>query len=306
MRHVDQHGAMAGARFVDPKALARIGSLELLARTVVEGFINGLHKSPYLGVSIDFAEHRGYVPGDDIRRVDWRLYARTDRYYVKQFEADTNTNFAVLLDVSRSMSFTSGGLSKLDYARYLAACLTYFTSQQRDRVGLVTFDNEIVEYVPPSAKHLEAVLHRLDRATAGRPGSLREPLHKMAEHFGRRGILLVISDLYEDPDAVLEAIKPLRFRGNDMIVFHVLDPAEIDFPYTDASAFQDLETDERVPVVPETFAEQYRTLIKEHIAALSSRLKDNRVDYALFNTSEPLDIGLFRYLSARQKLNRVR
>jgi uncharacterized protein (DUF58 family) len=306
MRQVEHHGSMAGARFVDPKTLARIGSLELLARTVVEGFINGLHKSPYLGVSIDFAEHRGYVPGDDIRRVDWRLYARTDRYYVKQFEADTNTNFAVLLDVSRSMSFTSGGLSKLDYARYLAACLTYFASQQRDRVGLVTFDNQIVDYVPPSAKHVEAVLHRLDRATAGRPGSLREPLHKMAEHFGRRGILLVISDLYEDPDAVLDAIKPLRFRGNDMIVFHVLDPAEIEFPYTEASAFQDLETDEKVPVVPETFAEQYRALVKEHIAALSSRLKDNRVDYALFSTSEPLDIALFRYLSARQKLHRVR
>jgi uncharacterized protein (DUF58 family) len=302
----DYRRAMAGARFVDPKTLARIGSLELLARTVVDGFINGLHKSPYLGVSIDFAEHRGYVPGDDIRRVDWRLYARTDRYYVKQFEADTNTNFAVLLDVSKSMSFSSGGLSKLDYARYLAACLTYFANQQRDRVGLVTFDDAIVEYVPPSAKHLEAVLHTLDRAVAGRPGSLRAPLHKTAEHFGRRGILLIISDLYDEPDAVLDAISPLRFRGNDLIVFHVLDPAEIDFPYTEASSFEDLETEERVPVVPDAFAEQYRSLVREHVAALGTRLKENRVDYAFFNTAEPLDLALFRYLASRQRLSRVR
>src|SRR5712671_3095616 len=145
--------AIPGARFVDPKILARIGNLELLARSVVEGFINGMHRAPYFGASVDFAEHRGYVAGDDIRRVDWKLYARTDRYYVKQYEADTNANFSVLLDVSRSMAFASQGLSKLEYASYLAACLAYLSQRQRDRVGIITFDQDVVNYVPPSAKH---------------------------------------------------------------------------------------------------------------------------------------------------------
>src|SRR5881409_1111676 len=157
---------MPGARFVDPKILSRISSLELMARTVVEGFINGLHRAPYFGASIDFAEHRGYVAGDDIRRVDWRVYARTDRYYVKQYEADTNTNFTVLFDISKSMSFASAGVSKLEYGSFLAACMTYLAKRQRDRVGIVTFDQEIVSYVPASAKHFNQVLYTLDRAKA--------------------------------------------------------------------------------------------------------------------------------------------
>ena len=306
MDQLERQGAMAGAQFVDPKVLARIGNLELLATTVVNGFINGLHKSPFFGASVDFAEHRGYVPGDDIRRVDWRLYARTDRYYVKEYEADTNANFSVLLDISKSMSFTSGGLSKLEYAKYLAACLTYLSNRQRDRVGLVTFDSEVVDYVPPSAKHLEVVLHTLDRVQAGRPGSLREPLQKMAEHFGRRSILCLISDLYDEPENIIDAIKPLRFRGNDMIVFHVLDPAEIDFGFDQASSFEDLESGEQIPVVPSTLAQQYRALIKQHIDTLRSRLTENRVDYALMNTSMPLDYALFSFLAARERLVRVR
>src|SRR5262245_3168499 len=284
MDQLERQGAMAGARFVDPKVLARIGNLELLATTVVDGFINGLHKSPFFGASVDFAEHRGYVPGDDIRRVDWRLYARTDRYYVKEYEADTNANFSVLFDISKSMSFTSGGLSKLEYAKYLAACLTYLSHRQRDRVGLVTFDSEIVDHVPPSAKHMEVVLHTLDRVQAGRPGSLRGPLYKMAEYFGRRSILCLISDLYDEPENIIEAIKPLRFRGNDMIVFHVLDTAEIEFGFDEPSSFEDLESGEQIPVVPSTLAQQYRALVKQHIATLQSRLTENRVDYALMNT----------------------
>jgi uncharacterized protein (DUF58 family) len=164
-----------GARYVDPKVLARIKDLELLARSVVDGFINGLHRAPYFGASIDFAEHRGYVPGDDIRRVDWKVYARTDRYFVKQYEADTNANFSVLFDVSRSMGFASQGVSKLEYGSYLAACLAYLSMRQRDRVGIITFDQDVVSYVPPSAKHFNVLLHTLDRAKAERPGRLREP-----------------------------------------------------------------------------------------------------------------------------------
>ena len=296
----------AGARFVDPKALARIGNLSLLARTVVDGFINGLHKAPYLGVSVDFAEHRGYMPGDDIRFIDWRVFARSDRFYVKQFEADTNANFSVMFDVSRSMSFGSKGITKLDYGRYLAACLTYFCTKQRDRVGLVTFDDDIVTRIPPSAKHLDVVLHELDRIDAGKPGSLERPLFRAQEFFKRRGIVVVISDFYAEPQAIVDALKPLRYGGTDLIVFHILDPAEIDFPYDEATSFQDLETGHKMPVVPEKLRDQYRQLVQEHIAEISRRCNENRIDYALFNTATPLDHALFKFLAVREKLTRVR
>jgi len=302
---MEQH-SIPGARFVDPKVLSRIGNLEILARTVVEGFINGLHRAPYFGASIDFAEHRGYVAGDDIRRVDWRLYARTDRYYVKQYEADTNTNLSILLDVSRSMSFASRGLAKLEYASYIGACLAYLAQRQRDRVGMITFDNDLVDHVPPSAKHFNIVLHTLDRAKAARPGNLAVPLNKMAEHFKRRGILVLLSDFYEEPEAVLEAIKPLKFLGNDLIVFHVLDQAEIDFGFEDASSFEDLESGEQIPVVPESLRAEYRSMIKAHIEALTTKFSEHRIDYTVLNTSEPLDRALFSYLSSRERLMRVR
>jgi uncharacterized protein (DUF58 family) len=301
-----QGQAIPGARFVDPKVLARIGNLELVARNVVDGFINGLHRAPFFGASIDFAEHRGYVAGDDIRRVDWRLYARTDRYYVKQYEADTNTNLTILFDISKSMGFASQGVSKLEYACFLGACIAYLAQRQRDRVGIITFDSEIVTHVPPSAKHFNVVLHTMDRAKAERPGQLSAPLHRMAEHFRRRGILLLISDFYDDPDAVLEAVKPLRFLGNDLIVFHVMDPQEIDFSFDEASAFQDLETGDQVPVVPDSFRQQYQALVREHIEALRRRFAEHRIDYALLDTREPLDRALFSYLSSREKLMRVR
>lgn len=306
MQRTISPGALVGARFVDPVVLARIGNLELVARSVVNGFINGLHRSPYFGASVDFAEHRGYTPGDDIRRVDWRLFARTDRFYVKEYEADSNANFAVLLDASKSMGFGSRGITKLEYGKLLAGCLTYLVHRQRDRVGLVVFDEEIVEHVPPSAKHMDVVLHVLDRVAPRRPGRLGPPLKALAEHFNRRGVLVLISDLYEDPQDVLDAISPLRFRGHDLIVFHVLDPAEIEFTYDDASAFEDLETGEQIPVVPEALAAQYRTLVREHSEALAAKCAELRVDYTLVNTSTPLDLILFNYLSARERLTRVR
>jgi uncharacterized protein (DUF58 family) len=302
----DQRTEMPGARFVDPRILARVGNLELLAKTVVDGFINGLHRAPFFGASIDFAEHRQYVAGDDIRRVDWKLWARTDRYYVKQYEADTNTNFTILFDISKSMKFSSGGVTKLEYGSFLGACLGYLATRQRDRVGILTFDEDIVTHVPPSAKHFDMVLHTLDRARAERPGHLSAPLHKMAEHFKRRGILLLISDFYDAPEAILDAIKPLKFLGNDLIVFHVLDPQEINFDYDDASAFEDLESREQIPVVPQSFRAEYRRLIQEHVNSLQTRFSEQRIDYALLNTSEPLDRALFSYLSSREKMMRVR
>lgn len=297
---------VAGARFVDPKVLSRIGNLELVARSVVEGFINGVHRSPYFGASVDFAEHRGYVPGDDIRRMDWRLYARTDRYYIKEYEADTNANFAVLLDVSRSMGYAGRGIAKIEYAKFLAAGLTYLVHRQRDRVGLVAFDTEIVRYVPPSAKHMEVVLHTLDRLTPQGPGGLRAPLHRIAEQFGRRSVLVLISDLYEEPDAVLEALGPLRFRGHDLIVFHVMDPAELDFAFDTPAAFEDLESGEQLPIVPDALAAQYQSLVRAHIDALAERCTAQQIDYTLVNTSAPLDHALFSYLTSRERLTRGR
>ncbi len=297
---------MKGVQFLDPETLARIENLELLARTVVDGFINGLHRSPYFGLSVDFAEHRQYMPGDDIRRIDWRVFGRTDRFYVKEYEADTNANFCILLDTSRSMDYGTGPVTKLDYARYLAACLSYFSRQQRDRVGIVTFDADVVEYVPPSAKHLEIVLHTLDRVAVGVGEGLQRPLAKVAEMIQRRGILVLISDLYEDPETVLRSVNALRHKGNDVIVFHVLDSAEIDFPFTEAAHFEDLETGERMPIVPETLRSQYRELMSGHLQTLSDRLVQNQIDYCRFVTSQPLDFALFEFLARRERMSRVR
>jgi uncharacterized protein (DUF58 family) len=291
---------------VDPVVLARVGNLELVARSVVDGFINGMHRSPYFGASVDFAEHRGYTAGDDIRRVDWKLFGRTDRFYIKEYEADTNANFAVLLDVSKSMGFGSRGITKLEYGRILTACLTYLVHRQRDRVGFAAFDDDIVEFVPPSAKHMDVTLHVLDRLKSTKPGSLAAPMKKLAEVFARRGVLVLVSDLYEDPQAVLEAISPLRFRGHDLIVFHLLDPAEIEFDYDQASAFEDLESGEQIPIVPEALAEQYRALVREHSDALRSKCSELRIDYQLLNTRTSLDQALFNYLSMREQLSRAR
>ncbi len=328
--------------FLDPSVLARIGNLELLAKVVVEGFINGLHRSPHLGASTDFAEHRPYMPGDDIRRIDWRLFGRTDRHYVKEFEADTNTNFLVVLDVSPSMRYRAaeraGAVTKLTYGAYLAAALAYFSSLQRDRVGLVTFDRDIVEYVPPSAKHLQLVLHGLQRAAAASaggeepadargsrrspamsrasdakprtgtdaPGSLVPVMRTLSESLRRRSIVLLISDLYEEPDDVIDALTFLRGRGNDVIVAHVLDRDELEFPFADAGSFLDLESGSALPVIPDYVRTQYRQLIRAHSAALARRVGEQRMDYALYDTAMPLDQALFAYLAARQRYSRVR
>jgi uncharacterized protein (DUF58 family) len=304
--------------FLDPSILARIGNLELLAKIVVEGFINGLHRSPHLGASTDFAEHRAYMPGDDIRRIDWKLFARSDRHYIKEYEADTNTNFNVILDVSPSMRYgadaETGRISKLTYGCFLAASLVYFSSMQRDRVGLATIDTDLVDYVPPSAKHLQLILHTLARIEKnGRdakmtPGksTLLNPLRKLSETVRRRSLVLLISDLYEDPDEVIDALKHIRGRGNDVMVFHLLDSHEIEFSFADSTNFIDMETGEKMPVIPEYLRKQYKEMVAEHSRALSKRIIETRADYALFDTTKPLDSALFKYLLARQRLNKTR
>ncbi|HSJ65741.1 MAG TPA: DUF58 domain-containing protein [Gemmatimonadaceae bacterium] len=292
---------------LDPAVLSRIANLELVARSVVEGFLSGLHRAPHLGVSLDFAEHRAYMPGDDIRRIDWKLYARTDRFYLKQFEADTNTDVVALVDASRSMGFGVTGATKLDYAKMLAASLLFFSNRQRDRVGLVTFDEQVREFVPASAKHLQTALHSLDRlATAGGNGPLEKPIATAANSMRKKGIRILISDFYEDPAGVAKAIDLLRAGGSDVIMFHVLDRAERELPVDDAASFRDLETGDQIPVVPWQFRERYRSLIAAHIDALQQIARERRVDYTLLETTTPLDQALFAYLSHRQYTLRVR
>jgi len=304
--HARARASAYGARFLDPAVLARIDNLELLARTVVDGFLSGLHRSPYLGFSLDFAEHRPYMPGDDVRRIDWKLFGRTDRHYIKLFEAETNANFAVLLDVSRSMGYASQGISKLDYARYLAAALLSFSNRQRDRVGLVTFDRQVVDWVSPSMKNFDTAMHVLDRAAAARAGQLRPPLLTVTERMVRKGILVLVSDFYEEPDVVTQAVVPLRARGHDVIVFHVLDPAELTFPFQDASGFEDMETEDQIPVIPAKLRDDYQRMLRAHLDDLERRFTGAGIDYTVLDTSKPLDRALFAYLSARERMSRVR
>ncbi|MBV6521559.1 MAG: hypothetical protein MNPFHGCM_01698 [Gemmatimonadaceae bacterium] len=300
--------ALPGARLLDPRLLARIDSLELLARYVVEGFVSGLHRSPHLGFSTDFAEHRQYMPGDDIRHIDWRLYARTDRFYLKEFEADTNTNFVVLLDASASMAYrgATDGVSKLDYAKYIAACLTYLAHRQRDRVGLVCFRDDVVDYVPPSARHLHTSLHAIDRVTASGKSDLPKVARQVADLQRRRGIVAVLSDFYDSPGALRDAMAPLRDAGHDVLAFHILDRYEIDFPFDESATFEDMETGERLPIVPGRQRAQYTALVRDHLAAVEGLMGEGGVDYLQAVTSKPLDDLLFAYLVRREHLRGMR
>lgn len=298
--------ASAGARFLDPAVLSRIGSLDLVARTVVEGFLAGLHHSPDFGLSTDFAEHRAYMPGDDIRGIDWRAYARTDRYFVKQFEADTNTNFTVILDASASMGFSSRTVTKFDYARYLSACLAYLSAQQRDRVGLTMFSETQLSRIPPGAKRLDVILYELDRARPGGGGSLAPSLRKVSEDLRRRSIVAVVSDFYEPPEEAARAVAQLRRRGNDVVVFHVLDPAELDFSYDGAMTILDMESGEKLSVVGDTLRDEYRGMMEQHIELVRRGMVAHGFDYVRLDTSKPLDEALFRYLVARERMRSTR
>jgi len=299
-------GQIPGQRFIDPEVLTQIDNLELIARSVVDGFISGLHRSPQLGMSMDFAEHRAYMPGDDVRRIDWRVYARTDRLYVKQFEADTNANLHLLLDISRSMDFGSGALSKLEYAKFLAASLAYLSLRQRDRIGLITFDNDVVDSIPTSIRHFERVLHALDQLTPGGVSDYQRPLEKIAEQLRRRSLVVLISDLYDTPERLLKAINQLHYRGNDLIVFHLLDPLELSFNLGDNTSVEDLESGVNLPVAVADFRDRYRELVRDHRAELERLFGSNRIDYIFADISRPLDNTLFQYLSSRAQQKRIR
>ena len=290
-------------RYLDPAVIARIGSMELRARAVVEGFLSGLHRSPAQGFSVEFSEYRQYMPGDDTALIDWKLYARSDRHYVKKFEEETNLECHLLLDVSGSMGYGSGGVTKLEYGGYLAASIAYLMNRQRDAVGLLAFADRVVEHVPASARpgHLRRLLLALDALRADRGSDLSKPLDRLAEALSRRGMAVLVSDLLDDPAEVVRGLRHLRFRGVDVIVFHLLDPAELTLPFDAAARFRDMETGAELTAVPSAVRERYLQEVEAFISLYRRELQLAGIDYCLVDTSRPLDQALLAYLSARAR-----
>jgi uncharacterized protein (DUF58 family) len=293
-------------RFLDPAVLAGISSLDLLAKTVVDGFVAGLHRSPDFGFSQEFAEYRAYVPGDDLRHVDWNLFARTERCYLKRYRGETNSQLVILLDASNSMQYTSGPPKKMDYARFIAASLFYLAiKNQRDAAGLIVFDDEVREYVRPSTRQgqLARLFAGLEQAEPRARTDFGKPMQHFQNLLHRRGIAIVISDFYEEPEKIVRAIEPLRFHGNDVVLFHILDPEEIRPVFKGPALLVDLETDQQIEVIPEYTKTTYRAKMEAHIEQLRSRTRGAGMDYRLLVTDQPLDEALREYLSLRQAGN---
>ncbi len=290
-------------KYLDPNALARLGGIQLVARLVVEGFMTGLHRSPHQGFNVEFAEHRQYMPGDDLRHVDWRVYGKSDRFYVKKFEEETNLRAYLLLDTSRSMAYGHEGNSKLDYARYLAASLAYLMLRQRDSAGLVTLDSRVRQYVPPrgSPAHLQAITSVLEEVEPGSETDLSMALHELSRRLTRRGLIVVISDLLDDVDGVLRSLRLLRNRKHEVVVFHVLDPAELELPFREPLVFRDMESGETLPAQAGSLRRSYREAVEAFVEAYRMGCRADGVDYVLMNTATPFDAALARYLSHRQR-----
>ena len=288
-------------RFLDPAVLGGLASLDLVAKTVVDGFISGLHRSPDFGFSQEFAEYRAYNPGDDLRHVDWNVFARTERAYLKRYRGETNCQVNVLLDTSGSMKYGSRGMEKLEYAKFLAASVLYLAHLQRDAAGLVVFDDQVRNFVPPSTRQgqLHRLLHGVEQAQAGKRTDISRPFAHLMDFLRRRGMIAVISDFWELPEKLIETVLPLRFKGNEVVLFHLLDPEEIRPKLKHPVMFEDLETGETLEVTPDYAAHEYRDKINAHIADMESRAKGAGLDYFLVDTSRPLDAALREYLALR-------
>ncbi len=290
-------------RFLDPEVLAGISGLDLVAKTVVDGFVAGLHRSPDFGFSQEFAEYRAYSPGDDLRHVDWNVFARTERAYLKRYRGETNSILTVLLDASNSMKFTSHSVTKMDYARYAAASLFYLAiHSQRDAAGLIVFDDEIRSYIRPSTRQgqLHRLLAGLEQAEPRARTDFAKPLHHFQQFLRRRGMVIFISDFYESPEELVRTIEPLRFHGNEVVLFHVLDPGEIRPEIREPATLVDLETETRMEITPEYVRDEYRKKIDAHLETLRDKARGAGMDYHLLDTSKPLDGVLREYLSIRQ------
>ena len=298
--------ASSPASFLDPTLLGRISDLALLARTVVDGFMHGQHRSLRRGSSLDFAEHRAYQPGDDLRRIDWRVFGRTERFYVKEYDADTNVSVIFALDSSASMDFGSGGITKFDYGRFLVASLAWLSQHQGDRVGLATFDGDLVDVVPPSTRHLQLLLHTLGRARAVGKGKLSTAADKLTHLTTRAGIVVLVTDCYEPPETLARVATNFRMRGHDVILFHLVDAAERDFPFTAATTFEDAETGKKIPLRPDDLRGKYKELVAAHYEALTKKLTGAGADYVRVETDKPLDYALHAYLDRRLARSRVR
>jgi uncharacterized protein (DUF58 family) len=290
-------------KYLDPQTLSKLEGLDLKARLIVEGYVAGLHKSPYHGFSIEFAEHREYVPGDDLRYVDWKVWGKTDKYYLKQYEEETNLACYLLLDTSESMRYQSDDapVSKLEYARYVAAALAYLVLQQQDSVGLVTFDREVRHFVRASShpSHLKQILHVMHETVPERKTSVGPIFHDLAERIKKRGIVVILSDLFDDVASMMAGLKHFRHRRHEAIVFHVLDPAEIDFPFQDTTLFKGLEQLPEVLAEPRALRRAYRREFRAFLDAVKKGCRINRIDYLPLITNQMLDVALSGYLAAR-------
>ena len=289
--------------FLDPKVLASISNLELRARTAVEGFLTGLHKSPHRGFSVEFTDYRHYNLGDDIRHIDWKVFARSGKYYIKQYEDETNVRCHIMLDCSASMGYGSEGITKLEYGRTLASALAYFMTGQRDAVGLITFDDKIGEYLPSRYRqgHMMQILRTLANVKLGERTSLARPISDLAFSLHRKGMVILISDLLDDEETVVKGLQHLRFKGNDVIVFHIMDNAELTFPFDRISEFEDAESHETLAVAPQAIRESYLDQLEYFCSFYRRKCQASGIDYCLLNTSKPLDIALSSYLSKRAK-----
>lgn len=299
----------AGGRatsFIDPSALMRIKNLQLRAKIVVQGFLSGLHRSPYHGFSVEFSEYREYSPGDDLRYLDWRLFARSDRYYLKRFEDETNLRCYLLVDASRSMSYGSLAYDKAEYAKTAAATLAYFLSVQRDAVGLVTFDERIKECLPARFRpgHMHRVMLCLERAPAGTSTDLAPPLEQIARTATKRGLIVLISDLLAPIDALETQLGCLRSRGHEVVLLRVLDPAEIEFAFQDSVIFEDLESGRQLYVDPHAVRQTYHQRFAEHASAIQATCNRLGIDYYVLSTDRPLELALFDFLNSRLRRGR--
>lgn len=291
----------ASKRFLHPEAIARIARLELRARHVVEGFLSGRHNSPYFGQSVEFAQHREYTPGDDLRHVDWKVWGKQDRLYVKQFEEETNLRLTLLVDVSNSMRYGSGPLSKFEYAATIAVSLAYLAILQQDAVGCIAFDEAIRAVVPQLSKrnHLQAVIHALDVSDPANKTDVGDVLLEAAQSQPGRGMMVVVSDLLADREGLFKGLRMLRQRGHDVMVFHVLDDDELDFPFSGATRFEGLESDDSLNCNPRALREGYLAALGRFLDDVRRGCAGNTIDYDLIRTSQPLDAVLSKYLSNR-------
>jgi uncharacterized protein (DUF58 family) len=292
--------------FIDPPTIMRIKNLQMRARAIVEGFFAGIHRSPYHGFSVEFSEYRAYTPGDDPRYLDWRLFARSDRYCVKRFEDETNLLCYLVVDLSRSMDFGSASYTKCDYARTLAASLAYFLFTQRDAVGVLTFDEQIADYLPPRHRpgHLRRLMGVLERASAGRSTNLARPLERIAESVRKRGLVILISDLLAPSDALRPNLAYLRSRGHEVVVLRVLDPAELEFTFAAPGMFQDLETGRQLYIDPQAARLEYQRRFSQHAIELRRICVDLGIDFAQLPIDRPLELALFDLLQARLRRGR--